>query len=242
MYYRLGSVVRRRSPRSAAVGRQPQPLGVRRPLLPVAGAGLDELVYRRHARSVGCPLRVSGPDAGARQPLPHLRRQQQRLVGRVGGETLSTSSPSCVEFSPMLPARGDAVAQGRAAVRNSRRLRLRHRPGPPSPKYSASGCSASVSVSIRESTPAVYAAASERSRRWGCRKGAVMRRRDKRRRRKNASAGNTTALGTRTPAEGQGRDSRDPHRHTESRRSGLGGEPSSPTDEDRDSKPGTRRR
>ena len=68
----------------------------------------------------------------------------------------------------------------------------------------------------------------ERSRRWGSRKGAVMRRRDKRRRRKKGSAGNTTALGTRTPAEGQGRDSRDPHRHTESRRSGLGGQPSSP--------------
>ena len=69
-----------------------------------------------------------------------------------------------------------------------------------------------------------------------------MRRRDKRRRRKKGSAANTTALGTRTPAEGQGRDSRDPHRHTESRRSGLGGQPSSPTDEDRASKPGTRRR
>ena len=36
-----------------------------------------------------------------------------------------------------------------------------------------------------------------------------MRRRDKRRRRKKGSAGNTTALGNRTPAEGQGRDSRD---------------------------------
>ena len=66
-----------------------------------------------------------------------------------------------------------------------------------------------------------------------------MRRRDKRRRRKKGSAGNTTALGIRTPAEGQGRDSRDPHRHTESRRSGLGGQPSSPTCEDRARGPGT---
>ena len=65
----------------------------------------------------------------------------------------------------MLPARGDAVVQERPAVRelaaaarcNTRRDRHHQVPGV--------GLSARVSVSIRESTPAVYAAAFERSRR-----------------------------------------------------------------------------
>lgn len=49
-----------------------------------------------------------------------------------------------------------------------------------------------------------------------------MRRRDKRRRLKKASAGNNTPLETKTPAEREGRNRQDGHRHAESRRSGLG--------------------